>query len=305
MKLIKEENGSAIVILALAMTVILGIVGLVTDVGLLYLNKTRLNVLTDSAALAGVQEIPNGLDKAQETAKQYALDNGAKIEELEISGSEADKKLTVKAKRKINFLFAKVLGLDSSLVKADSTAQAGYITATTGVAPLGIEEQNLVYGQLYTLKTGSPPTLGAGEFGALVLGNPGGDNYEQFLTYGYQNEITVGSILPSQTGNISNPTVRAIENRFLRDSRIPKNTITDFDRDAPQILIVPIYVPYEVSANQIRKVKVTGFAAFFVTELAGQGNDNYLRGYFIKTLVPGDSLFDQKNYGLMGVKLID
>jgi len=303
--LLKDERGSVVVIVTLAMTVILGITSLVTDVGLMYLTRTKLQTMVDAAALAGMQDIPKGFSVAQETTKQWAIQNGAKEEELQITGTGNEMKLTIKADRKVNLLFARVLGIQSSNITAQATAQAGYMTAMIGVSPLGIEEQQLDYGRLYTLKTGAPPTMGAGEFGALVLGNPGADDYEKFLTYGYDGQIQIGQILSTQTGNISNPTVRAIENRFLRDTRVPKNSISAYDRDAPQILLVPIYQPYEVISNQIRKVKVTGFAAFFVTQLSGQGVDNYLNGYFIRTVSPGDSKFSQKDYGLMGVKLIN
>ena len=305
MNILKNERGSAVVIVTLAMTVILGITSLVTDVGLMYLTRTRLQTMVDAAALAGMQDIQKGFTVAQETTKQWAIQNGAKEEELQITGTGNEMKLTIKANRKINLLFARVLGIQSSNITAQATAQAGYMTAMTGVSPLGIEEQQLDYGKIYTLKTGSPPGMGAGEFGALILGNPGADDYEKFLTNGFNGEIRIGQILDTQSGNISNPTVRAIENRFLRDTRIPKNSISDYDRDAPQILIVPIYQPYEVSNNKTKKVKVTGFAAFFVTQLAGQGNQNYLNGYFLRTVAPGDSEFSQTNYGLMGVKLIN
>ncbi len=50
-----REKGQALIIAALAMTALLGIVGLVTDVGLAFLEKTDMQKGVDAAAIAGAQ----------------------------------------------------------------------------------------------------------------------------------------------------------------------------------------------------------------------------------------------------------
>ena len=58
--ILKEENGSAIILLAMAMTVLLGCMALVADVGVNYVQQQRLAVAADSAALAASAEFGRG-----------------------------------------------------------------------------------------------------------------------------------------------------------------------------------------------------------------------------------------------------
>lgn len=57
---------------ALAMLVLLAVVGLVIDGGLAYLVKARLNAAVDSAALAGARAVPAGNNQTEQTASAQA-----------------------------------------------------------------------------------------------------------------------------------------------------------------------------------------------------------------------------------------
>ena len=54
------EEGQAIVLFALLLVVLIGMVGLVIDVGRLYVHHNQLKAATDAAALAAAQDVPNG-----------------------------------------------------------------------------------------------------------------------------------------------------------------------------------------------------------------------------------------------------
>ncbi|UWZ84705.1 TadE/TadG family type IV pilus assembly protein [Occallatibacter riparius] len=56
MKIVREEEGATLVLVALSMTVLLGFVGLATDVGILLRQRRIAQTVADSAALAGVTE---------------------------------------------------------------------------------------------------------------------------------------------------------------------------------------------------------------------------------------------------------
>lgn len=63
--------------MAFGLTVLLGCGAMVTDVGLIYAEKAKLQNAVDAAALAGVQELPNNPVTAAQIAQDYAQQNGA------------------------------------------------------------------------------------------------------------------------------------------------------------------------------------------------------------------------------------
>ncbi|MEW6021455.1 MAG: VWA domain-containing protein [Pseudomonadota bacterium] len=72
---IRRERGAVLIMVALAMLVLLALVGLVVDGGLAYLVKARLNAAVDSAALAGARAIPEGTTKDEQAAAARAAAN--------------------------------------------------------------------------------------------------------------------------------------------------------------------------------------------------------------------------------------
>jgi Flp pilus assembly protein TadG len=69
------ERGTAAVLVGLTFVVLLGFAALVLDVGALYRVRTELQSASDSAALAGVQELDRtaaGIDLARDRVKEYA-----------------------------------------------------------------------------------------------------------------------------------------------------------------------------------------------------------------------------------------
>ncbi|WP_236422739.1 TadE/TadG family type IV pilus assembly protein, partial [Escherichia coli] len=55
-----RQRGAVAIMVAIAMLVLLGVVGLTIDAGLAYLIKARLNAALDSAALAGARAVTTG-----------------------------------------------------------------------------------------------------------------------------------------------------------------------------------------------------------------------------------------------------
>lgn len=303
MRILADEKGSAAIFLALFLTALIGTAALVTDVGLLYVTRMRLVNMADAAALAGAQEMPEDAAKARTVALEYLASNG--IEEsdtVEILTSSSNRTIQVKIKRKVHLLFAKVLGVHHSVVEASAKAKVGAPKGLTGVAPLGISNQTLQFGKLYSLKVGSPPTLAAGFFGALTLGKPGASSYEHNLKYGYQGTLSVGDVVDTESGNMSGPTSNAISYRVDQD---PTSTIYDFSRDSTRIILVPVYEPYQVENDVVYQVKIIGFASFLLDSSPGNGKDNWVNGYFIRNVAVADTTFTENYYGLKVVKLVE
>lgn len=299
----RRQDGTAVVPVALALVVLLAMVGTVTDVGLVFLHKYRLSNALDAAALAGAQELPENPEKAREKAREYAEKNGVDPATITVEISDDNREIRVAGEKEVQLLFAKVLGYTKSRVNSTSAARVGGITRVVGAAPLGIEEQPFQYGEEYVLKVGG----GCGSygwFGALSLGGTGANVYRMNLMYGYNRELKVGDIVPTETGNMSGPTRDGIEYRIQSCKHIPKCTYDHYVRDCPQVLLVPIIRPIASNGNQVKEVQVVGFGAFFVEGVAGTGKESIVTGRFIHYLYPGDVDFNQVYYGLKGVKLV-
>ena len=299
--LIKEEKGSAIVIVALCMTILVAMVGAVTDVGIVYANKWKMTNAVDAAVLAGAQELPNNVSEAKNKAIDYASKNGLNPNSLLVNVSADKSEITIEVQRNVNLLFAKVLGFTKSNVQASATAKVGPLKTLIGAAPLGIEDQPLQYGNAYVLKT-SDSTYGW--FGPLSLGGSGASTYKLNLEQGYNNQLKVGDTVPTETGNMSGPTSTGIEYRIGACDRTPPCTFDNFERGCPQVLLIPVIRPEQGSGNQTTTVKIVGFASFFVDTVSGSGNESIITGYFVNEVKDGDVDFNQTDYGLRGVKLI-
>lgn len=292
-KMTSSNRGSVAVLVAFGLTVLLGCGAMVTDVGLIYAEKAKLQNAVDAAALAGVQELPNDTVAAAQVAQDYALQNGA--EDISYSFEANNTKMIVSTQKDVPTHFARIWGINSKLVTTTAQAMMLPPTSLTGAVPLSVQDQPLIFGQEYTLKAGAGDGTD-GWYGALQLSAPGAKSYQTDLTYGYSGSIKVGQVLTVESGNISGPTKTAIEDRFAMDTRIPKNTYNDYDRNAPELLYIPIVKVVSYQSSAIHEVQVTGFAAFFVESVTGNGTASIVTGRFLKTLTSngktGGSLSD-------------
>lgn len=310
------ESGATLVLVALALVVLLGCASLVTDIGLVYTTRTRLVNTADAAALAGVQELPGDPERARDVAEEYAAENGVRPEELVVEVAADRRSLTVRPRRRVQFLFARVLGFTDEDVEAAATAVVAPLTGAAGVVPFSIEEQELLFGQEYVLKEGAgngPARDGDdgrkhGWYGALDLDNsPGGgaSDYRERVENGYPDLLRVGDRVLTEAGNMSGPTVKAVNYRIsqCRDGCAFDN----LQRGCPRVVIVPVVRVVEGNGNHPKEVEIRGFAAFFLEGVGGQGSENYVTGRFINTIASGEmsgEMQEGQDYGLYAVRLV-
>jgi Flp pilus assembly protein TadG len=135
-----DEAGQVLVLSAIAMVVLLGMVGFAIDVGHAYLVQRQLQSGVDAAALAGAQELPDPT-LASQVAKAYGPDPSKKNNVTTVDNASTSVEMrcvtsapgcspafgtfnaiNVKATSTVKTVFAKVLGIDSFDVKAQATA---------------------------------------------------------------------------------------------------------------------------------------------------------------------------------------
>ncbi|MEW6661243.1 MAG: TadE/TadG family type IV pilus assembly protein [Bacillota bacterium] len=299
---LRNEQGSLLLVFAMVGAVLMGLMGLTVDVGLAYTTKAKLNAAVDAAVLAGAQELPGNPVRAREIAVTYAVANGVRAELVSTEVSGDNHRLTVRAEDDIRFFFGSFFNRKEEKILVSAQAQVGSITGVVGAAPLAVEDHPLQFGVKYKLKHGSGgegSSLGSGNYGALALGKSGASTYEQNLTYGYQGMLRVGETIPTEPGNMSNPTKRGLDAR-LDNCPEPNCSFHSFSRSCTHIIYVPIYQPL-VDKNFVILV---GFGAFYVEKVVGQGQNSEIHGYFVKTVASGIAEPFQHDYGLKAVSLV-
>lgn len=291
----KNEDGTVIVLVALFMTVFIGFLALVVDVGSMYLEKSRLQKITDAALLAGMQEFPANYTKSKEEINKTIKLNDGNIDNFTITTNASYSYLEVVGKRKATFFFAKALGINEPMIEAKARAELHPITSVKGAVPLGLlSSNNLSFGSLQTLTINS---IFFNDFFAMSLSGPGADNYETDLTDGYPQELKVGMVLDTEPGMMTGPTTRAIFTRMLQ---CPFESYTNYSPNCKRVMIVPIIEPFEISGFNIKRVKIVGFATFF---LEGYPLGNYVTGRFIRKTMQGASSANQTDFGTTSFKL--
>ncbi|NLC11294.1 MAG: hypothetical protein GX767_03450 [Firmicutes bacterium] len=150
LKIIREEKGSVLVTITLAMVALLGVTALVVDAGLAYAERVKLNNAVDAAALAGVQEMASGLDVSltEEAARDYALLNAPDLDEnlLSIQVNKEENRVVVSARKVMGLFFARVLNFFEADIGARAVASFRYPTQVTqvkngNVLPLFISQE--------------------------------------------------------------------------------------------------------------------------------------------------------------------
>lgn len=127
---LKNENGSVLVLVALAIVVIMGFSALGIDVGMAYLEKQKLQTAIDAASVAAAHELPYTgnfyTSAAYTTANQYIVANGFQTSDVNIS-PESTTKIHIEGTKNVNYLFGKVIdkisGRDYFEVKASAKAE--------------------------------------------------------------------------------------------------------------------------------------------------------------------------------------
>ncbi|UCH86065.1 MAG: hypothetical protein JSU97_05855 [Dehalococcoidia bacterium] len=213
----REEQGQGLVVATLAMVVILAFAAMAIDVGLFLHERRELQKAADAAALAGAAELPGSPADAMQKAHEWAANNGidgGEFGSVEIVTTYVpNDSITVRLQRDVPFAFARVLGFTSDTMSADATARIGSPAGMSGLVPWATEEasvqQAIETGEAVTLEFGAPG-MGEGNFGGIVLDQPGGDEYEENIKYGAEQMICSVNQIPipgcdtavkPQTGN--------------------------------------------------------------------------------------------------------
>jgi Flp pilus assembly protein TadG len=131
MKILRDESGQTLIFVALGLTCILGLVGVATDVGLLFHFKRNLQIAADSAAVAGAWQLKLSgttvTSAATAAAAKNGISSGVSVHNGPTSGPHTGNAAYVEViiTQSEPLFFARVLGLTSMNVAARAVATNG------------------------------------------------------------------------------------------------------------------------------------------------------------------------------------
>lgn len=299
--LFKSEQGNIMVLFAFSMVFLLGMIGLVVDIGFVYKEKSDLKKIATTAALSGAQELTYEDTARVQDVVNTILSSYQEQSSLQNTQIDLNQQVQVTLKKDVPLAFAKIFGLKSITVQERATAKIFPIGALYGAVPLGVDEDTpLTYGQSISLKVGAGDST-TGNFGILALAGKGARTYEETLKYGFDQSLSIGDIVPTQTGNIAGSTQDGINYRI---DQCPNTSGDTTVRDCARILRVVVYKPYSSSTQQLTSIIVTGFAFFYLQEPMSS-NDTAIIGTFIKRVDTGTYESGSSDKGAYMARLIE
>jgi Putative Flp pilus-assembly TadE/G-like len=298
--LIKKEEGNTILLVAFSLVALIAMTGLIIDGGKLFLTKTHLQKTANAAVLSGAQELTHE-EESVRTIVHETLEKHSENHSLEDMKIQMEDKVSVDLSREVPLTFSQLFGFDTAPVNVHAAAELGTMGKAAGVAPLGIDESlGLEFNKEYSLKV-DQTGVEAGNFGVLALGGPGAATYEDNLLKGYQNELEVGDVLETQTGNIAGKTRAVIQERI---NSCPYPEGETHHRNCSRIILIPVYERLEADGNQLKEIKITGFAYFYITKPM-DSKDTSISGMFIKRAGTGFVKPVDVNKGAFSIRLTE
>lgn len=302
LRIMREEEGNGLVWFIFSFFILIGITGLVVDGGILYKTKAELRKAANAAVLSGAQELKTSNNQVEivvdKILKAHNEENNLK--EVSIKPDNTNK-VSITLEKNVPLHFMKLFNINSAPVSVKSSAEISPMTRTSGAVPFGIREDiDLKYEVPYTLKVDAGDG-DSGNFGILALSGPGANLYEQDLKYGYKEELKVGDIIPTQTGNVEGKTREGV------NYRIQNSPTKEYDpayRDDPRVIKILVYRPYETSVNQLKSIQIVSFAYFYLTEPVDR-HDSSVKGYFIERTGTGIGDPTAPNNGAYAIKLVE
>ena len=326
LKFFKDEKGSNIVVIALVTTVILIFAAFIVDLGAAYIKTAEVQTAADAAVMAAGMQLPvNVNDTVKQSAviatvTEYLSKNGV----IDTSGinvyfneitDDSYFRIGVDVPAVSPTGFAKIFGVNEVTFTRSAEARIIPCTSLNDLVPLSAREDVLSAliasgnTEHVVLKYGkNTDEVVQGAFGAIDLdGVKGGgaNDYVSWLTYGYQGDLTVGTVLPIEAGNMDGPTLAGISARFNACTHFQSDggcTAEHYSADCPRVMKVPV-IQYVNS----QYVKVVGFAAFVIEDYTTYADQGYVIGTYIDMVnigaIKGDLTGTAENYGVYSLTL--
>ena len=156
----RDESGVSLVLVALSLSVLLGMAALAVDTGMLLTARTESQRVVDAAALAGAGSLilaPGDADLARQTAIDYAAQNDVRGIVADVQPGDVDVELvndrvrvrmfrTAERGNPIETFFARILGVHETGVATVAAAEAFPGGAVYCPLPITLPDRWINYG---------------------------------------------------------------------------------------------------------------------------------------------------------------
>lgn len=287
-----EENGQSLVIFSLFLTILIGILGLVLDMGYGVARQRQMQLAADTAAMSGAYDLAQGRSASVAVTRmgQVLVANGADsaLSTFTVSsGNVTD----VRARSTVNTLFSSIFGIDAFPVSARARAAAGQVNAAINLMPFVVQENQWVPGQSVQLWAGG--SGGAGNSGWVAWRGYSKSDLATLISDPTRSgNIVIGDRIPAVTGVSFNPLVGALAGIVN------------------QVVIVILYDPRQTTGTGSNLTyRVRGFAHFLVTGYVSAGSDSRIIGRFVlqsdSNVTFGGTINPGVNIGVQGVAMLE
>ena len=302
----RRQDGQVTVMAAIFMLALVGMAGLVLDVGSWFRQQRVTQATVDAAALAGAQSLPS-VDAANAAATDFAGKNGG-VAGISITiGSKwtPNDLITVKQTRASTGFFSNLFGISTVTLRATASAVTEVPTAARYVAPIVVNIKHPDLSGPGCPCFNDPTTLDLGKTGApgafaLVnldlsdeKGTIGASTLADWIVKGYDKYLPLGQYFSDPGAKWNNSTIQAaMQARYGTD------------------LLFPVYDQL-INQGSNAEYHIIGWASFHLTNAYADGTSGTLTGYFTQVIWTG--LLDQSgpsnpeipDLGVHSVALID
>ncbi len=148
----RAQDGAVLLLVAVSLTVLLGMAALVADLGQFRAHRRQLQTAADAGALAGALQLPPFSDGSNSCArantierqnsnltdgKNMVVNGNLSTSYCEILGGSVRVK---PVESNVPYIFGRVLGFASTTIDARARARVVYLTRSTGLLPFGVED---------------------------------------------------------------------------------------------------------------------------------------------------------------------
>jgi Flp pilus assembly protein TadG len=226
---VRDESGQAIVLVAGLLVFLVGMAGLVIDVGSWYHADRKLQTAADAGALAGAQHLPTDQGTATTVARDYAQRNYSGIPAPTVTFPSAGE-IDVRATATAPGFFSRVISstFSSVQVRAHARAAVSVPLFMKNVAPIAVKNTAACivsdpscYGQTKTVSF-DESQLTSSTIGLIDLrcqsstsafscgGGPGGSELAGWIDNGYPNPLPANQWYDVKTGVTVGPIDHAL-----------------------------------------------------------------------------------------------
>jgi len=274
MRHMRDDTGAVAVIVAILMVVLVGFTALAVDVGYVMTIRRQLQTAADAAALAGCRVLADGGTEAEALAEAdgYAARNAFEpADSLVMLTTPPDTEVTptwiqVTCQRESPLFFARVLGIDTTPIRASARAEIAYLTGVEQLVPWSVP---VIQATRVTARIGG---------GAEVALNPAGGGWWE-------------GMVPVPAG--ASTTGKPVEVIAYNNQRAYPDGSSDYPDGVPEPLLPAADVVVRDAAAPVQDV-------YLSRNVATAGEHDTVTLYVRATARP-DARFDNKNINLSPV----